>query len=482
MAVHSDTEIRHLSQLIKDHLSSLLDIKDFWIEMVKHITYPDGDSGLLFNTQHVNTIKQMARGQACSPTTLVLNEWGTFGRKRPTVDDLITLLRKCDHFQAVNYLVVNVLHGVPENNDSISTTELLRDIIPDRTPYLEPIPVNMPYHDSDSFQTGPGFTEGSFRDSYIPLSLDSSVQSIQYAELFEMTDEFNIDLLSAGGRLLGRGAFSAVFLGVNMNSNKFAVKRIENSNRNQFATEYNVLSRLSHKNVLKLLGYAEGPQCYCLIFEYASNGSLLDRLQLQQRNPSLPWFTRLTIALGIAQGLVVVHTNDIVHKDVKSANVMLGDGMEPKLGDFGVAHRSPNVGATHIETITVAGTMVYMPREAHHGIISFKWDTYSFGVVLLELLSGKKPFDHQTTVDLVSYFEEHCVEFDQLPNVLDASASWNLMIAKEIFEISQKCLANNREYRPEMVTILQNFKELVEKAYKLTRDRSNDSFSESQQE
>ncbi|XP_047340582.1 L-type lectin-domain containing receptor kinase S.6 [Impatiens glandulifera] len=204
--------------------------------------------------------------------------------------------------------------------------------------------------------------------------------------------------------IIGEGASAVVYQGSLPSGGTVAVKRFSKvtqigSLRNQFATELaTVVGCLRHKNLVQLQGWCcEGPELV-LVYEYMPNGSLA-RILHKPNNPLLcflTWEKRVKVILGIASALVYLHEEcerQIIHRDVKSCNIMLDDEFIPKLGDFGLAEAYDHSCSTRDATLP-AGTMGYLaPEYVYLGVPTVKTDVYSFGMVVLEVATGRKPVD-----------------------------------------------------------------------------------------
>ncbi|XP_075040955.1 interleukin-1 receptor-associated kinase 1 isoform X2 [Mixophyes fleayi] len=207
--------------------------------------------------------------------------------------------------------------------------------------------------------------------------------------------------------LIGEGGFGCVYKATIRNTD-YAVKRLKQDSelewstvKKSFLTEIEKLTCLRHPNIIDLAGYCMNGEEYCLIYLYLPSGSLEDRLHHQGSFPTLLWKQRLSILRGAACGIQFLHTchPSIIHGDIKSSNILLDQALVPKIGDFGLARFSRytcNAGKsrTLAQTNTVRGTLAYLPDEyVKLGKLTFELDTYSFGVVLLEVLTGRKAID-----------------------------------------------------------------------------------------
>ncbi|CAN1311607.1 Cysteine-rich receptor-like protein kinase 43 [Linum perenne] len=194
---------------------------------------------------------------------------------------------------------------------------------------------------------------------------------------------------------LGEGGFGPVYKGKLSDGREIAVKRLSLSSRQgntEFTTEAKLLARVQHRNVVSLLGYCVHDMEKLLVYEYVAHESLDKLLFKSNSKTHLDWKQRFDIIMGIARGLQYLHEdshNVIIHRDIKASNILLDDRWIPKIADFGMARLFPE-DQTHVNT-RVVGTNGYMaPEYVMHGRLSVKADVYSFGVLVLELISGQK--------------------------------------------------------------------------------------------
>ncbi|KAG4995179.1 hypothetical protein AAZX31_11G214300 [Glycine max] len=194
---------------------------------------------------------------------------------------------------------------------------------------------------------------------------------------------------------LGEGGFGAVYKGTMKNGKVVAVKKLISGNSSniddEFESEVTLISNVHHRNLVRLLGCCSKGQERILVYEYMANASL-DKLLFGQRKGSLNWKQRRDIILGTARGLTYLHEEfhvSITHRDIKSANILLDEQLQPRISDFGLVKLLPG-DKSHITT-RFAGTLGYIaPEYALHGQLSEKADTYSYGIVVLEIISGQK--------------------------------------------------------------------------------------------
>eukprot|EP01018_Ginkgo_biloba_P036601 Gb_13104 [translate_table: standard] len=209
---------------------------------------------------------------------------------------------------------------------------------------------------------------------------------------------------------LGEGGFGPVYKGRISDGREVAVKKLSvrsGQGKREFMNEVKLVAKIQHRNLVKLLGCcAEGPE-RLLVYEYLPNKSLDTFLFHSERRRQLEWQERYNIILGIARGLLYLHEDSqlrIIHRDIKANNILLDDKLNPKIADFGLARLSPE-DETHVHT-RVAGTYGYMaPEYAMRGQLSVKADVYSFGVLLLEIVSGRKNTDSHVPLEAQNILE-----------------------------------------------------------------------------
>ncbi|RWR88272.1 cysteine-rich receptor-like protein kinase 10 isoform X1 [Cinnamomum micranthum f. kanehirae] len=195
---------------------------------------------------------------------------------------------------------------------------------------------------------------------------------------------------------LGQGGFGDVYRGALQNGQEIAVKRLSSASRQgvlEFKNEVQLVAKLQHRNLVRLLGCCEDGEEKILVYEYVPNTSLDNFLFDPSKKEHLTWERRYKIIGGVARGLLYLHEDSrvrIIHRDLKASNILLDSNMNPKISDFGMA-RLVGVDQTQGRTNIIAGTYGYMaPEYAMNGQFSVKSDVFSFGVLLLEIISGQK--------------------------------------------------------------------------------------------
>ncbi|KAG6719387.1 hypothetical protein I3842_03G003000 [Carya illinoinensis] len=263
---------------------------------------------------------------------------------------------------------------------------------------------------------------------------------------------------------LGEGGFGDVYKGTLKNGKIVAVKKLDigKSSRAKadFESEVKLISNVHHRNLIRLLGCcSKGPE-QLLVYEYMANSSL-DKFLFGERRGSLNWKQRHDIILGTARGLAYLHEEFhvcIIHRDIKTSNILLDDDFQPKIADFGLARLLPE-DQSHLST-RFAGTLGYTaPEYAIHGQLSEKVDTYSFGVVVLEIICGrksseiKKENDGEYLLSRAWNLHENGKHLDLVDDTLDPN-DYTAEEVKKIIEIALMCTQSSAAQRPSMSEIV----------------------------
>ncbi|ESQ32786.1 hypothetical protein EUTSA_v10005297mg [Eutrema salsugineum] len=285
-------------------------------------------------------------------------------------------------------------------------------------------------------------------------------QIFTYRELATATNNFRTE------SLIGRGGFGAVFKGTLEKTEQIvAVKMLDTGGLQgdkEFLVEVLMLSLLRHENLVRLIGYcAEGDQ-RLLVYEYMPHGSVEDHLHnFKSETEILDWNTRIKIAAGAAKGIEHLHNvakPPVIYRDLKTANILLDHGYNPKLSDFGLAKFGPSEDMTHVST-RVMGTHGYCaPEYANTGKLTLKSDIYSFGVVLLELISGRKAIvdscmgSNRLLVNWARQFRDKNIK-QILDPVLTIQDGFEPTV-KYALEVAFMCLRENANARPTISEVL----------------------------
>ncbi|KAH6832143.1 kinase with adenine nucleotide alpha hydrolases-like domain-containing protein [Perilla frutescens var. hirtella] len=215
--------------------------------------------------------------------------------------------------------------------------------------------------------------------------------------LFKFRELELVTSIFTPGNMIGKGGSSQVYRGCLPDGKELAVKILKPSENvlKEFVLEIEIITTIHHKNIISLFGFCFEDNHLLLVYDFLSRGSLEENLHGNKKEPlSFGWNERYRVAIGVAEALDYLHNREgqpVIHRDVKSSNILLSDDFEPQLSDFGLAKwASPN--STHITCSDVAGTFGYLaPEYFMYGKVNEKIDVYAYGVVLLELLSGRKP-------------------------------------------------------------------------------------------
>ncbi|XP_028765547.1 receptor-like serine/threonine-protein kinase ALE2 isoform X2 [Neltuma alba] len=289
-----------------------------------------------------------------------------------------------------------------------------------------------------------------------------SVRTFSLSELEKATDKFS------SKRVLGEGGFGRVYSGILDDGTEVAVKLLTKDNQNgdrEFIAEVEMLSRLHHRNLVKLIGICIEGRRRCLVYELVHNGSVESHLHCVDKKGPLDWEARMKIALGAARGLAYLHEDSnprVIHRDFKASNVLLEDDFTPKVSDFGLA-REATEGSHHIST-RVMGTFGYVaPEYAMTGHLLVKSDVYSYGVVLLELLTGRKPVDMSQPPgqeNLVTWARPLLTSREGLEQLVDPSlaGSYDFDDIAKVAAIASMCVHPEVTQRPFMGEVVQALK------------------------
>ncbi|XP_050369505.1 G-type lectin S-receptor-like serine/threonine-protein kinase RKS1 [Argentina anserina] len=292
---------------------------------------------------------------------------------------------------------------------------------------------------------------------YSHSSRHPDLQLFHLSTIIAATDDFSL------ANKLGEGGFGSVYVGQLSNQQKIAVKRLSKSSRQgveEFKNEVTLIAKLQHRNLVKLLGCCVEEEEKLLIYEYLPNKSLDFFLFDQTRRSALDWRNRFAIITGVARGILYLHEDSrlrIVHRDLKASNVLLDADMKPKISDFGLA-RIFDGDQLQDETRTIVGTYGYMsPEYAAYGKFSTKSDVFSFGVILLEIISGKKnnaSYEQDHSLNLIGHVWHLWREQNILDIVDVLLQSYNVDEVLRFLQIGLLCLEENATDRPTMSEVV----------------------------
>ncbi|CAN1160343.1 Receptor protein kinase TMK1 [Linum perenne] len=277
--------------------------------------------------------------------------------------------------------------------------------------------------------------------------------------------------------ILGQGGFGVVYKGELHDGTKIAVKRMESGvisgkGIGEFKSEIAVLTKVRHRHLVALLGYCIDGNEKLLVYEYMPQGTLSSHLfnWAEEGLRPLEWTRRLTIALDVARGVEYLHGlahQSFIHRDLKPSNILLGDDMRAKVSDFGLVRLAPE-GKGSIET-RIAGTFGYLaPEYAVTGRVTTKVDVFSFGVILMELITGRKALDEsqpEESMHLVTWFKRMSLNKDSFRKAIDPTLDLTeetLASISTVAELAGHCCAREPYQRPDMGHAVNVLSSLVE--------------------
>ncbi|XP_042617626.1 interleukin-1 receptor-associated kinase 1-like isoform X1 [Cyprinus carpio] len=422
----------------------------------------------------------------------------TWGCRNGTVGELLKILEGLQLFRARDIILKcrRIPEFCSEQPSTVppvpacqsSTVSFVKESLP--VPEIRPLPKpSPPPPDLDSVNSRISNIECLCENRVDPPPFSSTAMSWPFEEVQRCTCNFS------PCKQIGEGGFGHVYKAV-MRNTEFAVKKLKEDShldwnvvKESFMTEVEKLSQYRHPNIMDFVGYSIEGQTYCLIYVYMPNGSLEDRLRYEDSN-ALCWSQRVNVLLGIAKAIQYLHSCSpaLIHGDIKSSNILLGNHLEPKLGDFGLArlcrnpNKTPGKTSTVAKTATVRGTLAYLPEEyLKDGQLGVEIDVYSFGVVMLEVLTGRQALevdDQSRTVylkDLVKEEEDDGRSFSKGKHSRELSyahAAENICRkhldprlktkdtptphgSMQISQLACQCLDRRRKKRPRMTEVFK---------------------------
>ncbi|XP_062198812.1 probable LRR receptor-like serine/threonine-protein kinase At1g51810 [Phragmites australis] len=315
----------------------------------------------------------------------------------------------------------------------------------------------------------PNFPHGPARDPQLENALGSRKlhadhlrntynRWFTYKELQKFTNNFK--------QFIGQGGFGPVYYGCLEDDTEVAVKMCSESSSHgldEFLAEVQSLTKVHHRNLVSLIGYCWEKDHLALVYEYMSQGSLFDHLRGKNGvAETLNWGTRVRVLFEAAQGLDYLHKGcnlPIIHRDVKTSNILLGHNLQAKIADFGLSKTYLSDTQTHISA-TAAGTTGYMDPEYYQtGRITESSDVYSFGVVLLEVVTGEPPMvpGHGLIVQRV----KQKIDTGDICSFADAwlGGAYNVSSMWKVVETAMMCTADSAAQRPTMAAVVVQLKE-----------------------
>ncbi|KAJ6762783.1 SERINE/THREONINE-PROTEIN KINASE CDL1-LIKE [Salix purpurea] len=323
-------------------------------------------------------------------------------------------------------------------------------------------------HTTISFTSSPDVNGGCLYGSNLghkPPSKYKGVQVFTYRELEIATNKFS------SSNVIGSGGYGVVYRGTLIDGTVAAIKMLHREGKHgerAFRVEVDLLSRLHSPYLVELLGYCADQNHRLLVYEFMQNGSLQLHLHHKQYRP-LDWGTRLRIALGCARALEFLHEHTIpavIHRDFKCSNILLDQNFRAKVSDFGLA----KMGSDRINgqnPTRVLGTTGYLaPEYASTGKLTTKSDVYSYGVVLLQLLTGRVPVDTMRPSGehvLVSWALPRLTNRDKVVEMVDPAmqGQYSMKDLIQVAAMAAVCAQPEADYRPLMTDVVQSLIPLV---------------------
>ncbi|KAL6330250.1 hypothetical protein AAG906_040172 [Vitis piasezkii] len=304
----------------------------------------------------------------------------------------------------------------------------------------------------------------------LQVATEKGLQVFTFKQLHSATGGFG------KSNVVGHGGFGLVYRGVLHDGRKVAVKLMDRAGKQgeeEFKVEVELLSRLRSPYLLALLGYCSDSNHKLLVYEFMANGGLQEHLYPISGSNSvssrLDWETRLRIALDAAKGLEYLHEHvspPVIHRDFKSSNILLDKNFHAKVSDFGLAKLGSDKAGGHVST-RVLGTQGYVaPEYALTGHLTTKSDVYSYGVVLLELLTGRVPVDMKRASGegvLVSWALPHLTDREKVVQIMDPAleGQYSMKEVIQVAAIAAMCVQPEADYRPLMADVVQSLVPLV---------------------
>ncbi|XP_033137973.1 probable LRR receptor-like serine/threonine-protein kinase At5g59680 isoform X3 [Brassica rapa] len=293
-------------------------------------------------------------------------------------------------------------------------------------------------------------------------SIQTNKRSFTYSEVLNMTNNFQ--------RVVGEGGFGIVYHGTLYGYEQVAVKLLSQSSTQgykQFKAEVDLLMRVHHTNLVNLVGYCNEGDHLALIYEFVSNGDLRQHLTGKGGRSIINWSIRLQIAVDAASGLEYLHIGCIppmVHRDVKTTNILLDEQFKARLADFGLSRSFPVGDESHV-SMMIAGTPGYLDPEYYRtNRLTEKSDVYSFGIVLLEMITNQPVIDQSREKSHITEWVGLEVNSGDIRSIMDPNLQedYDSDSAWRIFDLAMSCVNPSSKRRPSMSQVVVELKECLE--------------------
>ncbi|CAK8531206.1 unnamed protein product [Lathyrus sativus] len=311
--------------------------------------------------------------------------------------------------------------------------------------------------------------KSSLFEQWGPDESNNSIPQLKGARRFSFEEIQNSTKKFSQLNYVGSGGYGKVYRGTLLNGQLIAVKRAQQESIQgglEFKTEIELLSRVHHKNLVSLIGFCFEQGEQILVYEYVVNGTLTDALS-GKSGIRLDWIRRLKIALGAARGLDYLHEHanpPIIHRDVKSTNILLDERLNAKVSDFGLS-KPLGDGAKGYITTQVKGTMGYLDPEYYMTQqLTEKSDVYSFGVLMLELITARRPIERgKYIVKVVKNAIDKTKELNGLTEILDPIIDFkaSLNSFEKFIDLTMKCVEESSSNRPSMNYALKEIENML---------------------
>ncbi|CAM8922353.1 unnamed protein product [Rhodiola kirilowii] len=340
-----------------------------------------------------------------------------------------------------------------------------------------------------SFMVTSLFSERSYETNPTPRS-EWDILACPNLKPFTFNDLRNATRNFRSDNLLGEGGFGYVFKGwldeQTLTATKpgsgmiVAVKKLKPEGfqgHKEWLTEVDYLGQLDHPNLVKLVGYCSEGENRLLVYEFLPKGSVENHLFRRGPQP-LPWALRMKVAVGAARGLSFLHESGVIFRDFKASNILLDAEFNAKLSDFGLAKDGPTGDRTHVST-QVVGTQGYAaPEYIATGRLTAKCDIYSFGVFLIELLSGRRALDKSRVgIDqkLADWARPHLGDRRKLFKIMDPKlqSQYPKKVAHKVSTLAMECIRVDAKQRPTMTTVLAALEQISASKHSTKHSHSN---------